>query len=338
MRPQPPDETPPRKPATELRQLRYFIAVAEERHFGRAAARLWISQPGLSQQIKKLEAALGTQLLVRDKRRVELTQAGQTLLEQARLVLDQAVRMEETVQLVARGAKGSVRLGTTVASAPLTLPLVEEFRRRSPDVELALHPGFGPQMLLDLLEGRVDLAVVNMPFDGLGRLVEPRYLRLGAFEVFVIVPAEHRLASFAQIPRSELMKERVVTLARSLNPTLLDHVHQALFGSAHHAQLEEVSDISLSSRASLAEAGSVLAIGFEPEGELKASGVVYRSVEDPKPQVEYGLVWSDASPPPLVRQFVDIARSIAEPTSESAPVQLSEHRPRPQSRRDVPAA
>jgi hypothetical protein len=114
-------------------QLRYFVAVAEERHFGRAAKRLWIAQSGLSQQIKKLESALGVQLLVRDKRHVELTDAGKALLEHARLVLEQVARMEETVQLVAGGAKGSVRLGTTVASPqPLTALLIEEFRRRFP--------------------------------------------------------------------------------------------------------------------------------------------------------------------------------------------------------------
>jgi DNA-binding transcriptional LysR family regulator len=309
-----------REPASELRQLRYFVAVAEERHFGHAAKRLWIAQSGLSQQIKKLESALGVQLLVRDKRHVELTDAGQALLEQARIVLDHVARMEETVQLVAGGAKGSVRLGTTVASPqPLTTLLIEEFRRRFPDVKLHLQPGFEPQTLLDLLEGRIDLAVVNMPFEGMERLQDPRYLPLGAIEVLVMMPAGHRLASLPRIPRSELMKEQVRTLARSVNPFLLDHVHRALFGTVHHPYLEEISDTSLSSRVSLVETESVLSIGFEPEADLRAPGVVYRSVEDPKPQLEYGLVWSDVSPSPFVHRFVDVARSITEEASGSGP-------------------
>jgi DNA-binding transcriptional LysR family regulator len=305
-----------REPASELRQLRYFVAVAEERHFGRAARRLWIAQSGLSQQIKKLEGSLGARLLVRDKRHVELTQAGETFLEQARLVLDLVARMEETVQLMARGAKGSVRLGTAaVGPQPLTALVIEEFRRRSPDVELGLQPGSGPQMLLDLLDGRVDMAVVNMPFEGMERLEAPRYLRLGAIEVLVLVPAEHRFASLTQIPRSELLREPIRTLARSVNPALLDHVHLALFGTSEHPSLEEISDTALSSRVSLVGKGAVLSIGFEPEADLKAPGVVFRSVEDPKPELEYGLVWSDASASPIVGRFVDVARSIAEATS-----------------------
>jgi DNA-binding transcriptional LysR family regulator len=307
---------PGREPASELRQLRYFVAVAEERHFGRAAKRLWIAQSGLSQQIKKLEGALGAQLLVRDKRHVELTQAGKAFLDQARLVLDLVARMEETIQRMGRGAKGSVRLGTTaVTPQPLTTVVIEEFRRRSPDVELSLHPAAGSQTLQDLLAGRVDMAVVDMPFEGMERLQTPRYLRLGAIEVLVIVPAEHRFATLTRIPRSELLREPVRTLARSVNPALLDHVHLTLFGASHHPHLEEIGDTSLSSRVSLVGKGSVLSIGFEPEADLKAPGVVFRSVEDPRPELEYGIVWSDASPSPIVGRFVDVARSIVETTS-----------------------
>jgi DNA-binding transcriptional LysR family regulator len=307
-----------REPAAELRQLRYFVAVAEERHFGRAARRLWIAQSGLSQQIKKLEASLGAQLLVRDKRHVELTQAGDALLEQARLVLDLVARMEEGVHLVARGAKGSIRLGTPAASPqPVTPLLIEEFRRRFPDVELGLRPGFGPQILRDLLDGRIEMAVVNVPFEGMERLEAPRYLRLGAVEVLVMVPSEHRFASLTRIPRSELLKEHVATLARSVNPGLLDHIHRMLFGTDQHPNLEELSDAALSSRVSLVGAGSLLSIGVEPETNLQAGGVVYRSVEDPKPQLEYGLVWSDASASPIVERFVDVARSIVQSPSGS---------------------
>jgi DNA-binding transcriptional LysR family regulator len=302
-----------RAPVTELRQLRSFLVVAEEHHFGRAARRLLIAQSGLSQQIKKLEAALGAKLFVRDKRHVELTDAGRALFEEARVVLDTVVKMEDGVRLVARGARGSVRLGTTVLSPqPLAGLVVEEFRRRAPDVGLLFQPGFGPQVLLDLLGRRVDLAIVNMPLDGIQRLEEPRYLPLGSTKVLLMVPEGHRLAPLERIPRSELLRERVVSFARSLNPVLLDHVHRGLFGTTHHPHLEELSDPSLSSRASLVASASVLSIGFEPEADLRVSGVVYRSVEDPGPELEYGLVWPEAHASPLIEGFVDAARSVLE--------------------------
>ena len=308
-----------RPPASELRQLRYFVAVAEELHFGHAARRLWIAQSGLSQQIKKLEAALGAQLLVRDKRHVELTDAGRSLLADARLVLDQVARMEEGVRLVAEGARGSVRLGTAIASPqPLAMRLIEEFRHRFPDVELQLQPGFGPQILFDLLERYTDLAVVNLPFEGMEQLGDPRYLRLGTVELFVLAPADHRLAAVEKIPRSELLKERVITFARSVNPPLIDHVHRELFGSAQHPHLEEISDTALSSRASVVAAGSGLSIAFEPEVGLRPEGVIFRPVEDPTPKVEYGLVWSE-TPAPTVGGFIEIARSIVETTQDRAP-------------------
>jgi DNA-binding transcriptional LysR family regulator len=179
-------------------------------------------------------------------------------------------------------------------------------------VQVRFQLGFGPQVLLHLLERRVDLAVMNMPFEGIERLDASQYLRLGSVEVLVMVPQGHRFASLDQIPRSELLKERVVTFPQSLNPALFDHVQRSVFGTTQHPDLEEISDIALSSRASLVASASVLSIGFEPEADLRAEGVVYRSVEDPKPELEYGLVWSDAEASPFVRSFVDVGRSVLE--------------------------
>jgi DNA-binding transcriptional LysR family regulator len=302
-----------RGPASELRQLRSFVAVAEEGHFGRAARRLVISQSGLSQQIKKLEASLEAKLFVRDKRHVELTDAGRALLGEGRRVLELVARMEDVVRLVARGAKGSIRLGTTIASPqPMTALVLAEFGRRFPDVRLGFQPGFGPEVLQHLLEHRVDLAGVNMPVEGIERLDTPGYLRLGSIEVLVMVPDGHRLASFDQIPRSELLKERMVTFPHNVNPGVLDHVHRDVFGTTHHPDLEEISGTDLSSRASLVASASVLSIGFENEAELQAPGVVYRSVEDPRPELEYGLVWSDAGASPSVQSFVEVGRSVLE--------------------------
>src|SRR3979411_2875750 len=124
----------------ELRQLRYFIAVAEELHFSRAAARLHISQPPLSQQVKQLETELHTQLLWRTKRRVELTAAGEAFLEEARKTLAQAEHASRVAQATSAGGAGQVQLGFIDSALYSYLPrLLRGFHERHPDVQVVLH-------------------------------------------------------------------------------------------------------------------------------------------------------------------------------------------------------
>jgi hypothetical protein len=103
-----------------------------------------------------------------------------------------------------------------------------------------------------------------------------------------------------------------------VNPPLIDHVHRELFGAAQHPHLEEISDTALSSRALVVAEGTGLSIAFEPEVGLRPEGVIFRSVEDPTPTVEYGLVWSE-TPAPAVGRFIEVARSIVETMQDRAP-------------------
>ena len=136
--------------AVDLRQFRYFVAVAEERHFGRAAAKLHIAQSGLSQQILKLERTVGVQLLVRDRRGVEVTEAGETFLDYARLTLELADRAVESAQLAERGKKGLLRVGTTaIGMPPKAERLLQTFGERFPDVDVELHP----RLISELIDG-----------------------------------------------------------------------------------------------------------------------------------------------------------------------------------------
>src|SRR5215467_2974853 len=124
----------------DLRRLTYFVAVAEELHFGRAAARLHIAQPPLSQAIRKLEGELGVELFRRNRRRVELTDAGRLLLDQARPLLRDADRIEATLRRAGRGEVGRLRVGFVGSATYEVLPLIlRAFRDRYPDVELTLH-------------------------------------------------------------------------------------------------------------------------------------------------------------------------------------------------------
>jgi DNA-binding transcriptional LysR family regulator len=293
----------------EIRQFRYFIAVAEERHFGRAAEKLRIAQPGLSQQIKSLERLLGMELFVRDSRGVELTEAGQALLVHARVVVELADRAAEIARLAARHKKGPLRVGTPAAGMPHTArDLLDGYAARFPEVEVELRPAFTLQNL-EALERRIlDVAIVHAPFDAPDG---SRFIRLGSAELLVAMPAGHRLASLERVPRSELLAEPFLLGPRHLNPTLVDHLHHLLFGEEHPHLIEhaETSETALLLR--VAENGGLAAV-WASVAELGIRGVVTRPVEEPAPEVEYGLIWFDMHASPHVSEFVDFARGLVQ--------------------------
>lgn len=147
----------------ELRYLRYFVAVAEELHFSRAAERLGISQPPLSQQIRALETELGTRLLTRTNRRVELTEAGRLFLHEATEILARTERASRLVSRVGRGETGQLRIGFTT-SVPLTATLPQtlmRYRQRYPDVDLRMHELNSQRQITPLLEGDLDIGIMR---------------------------------------------------------------------------------------------------------------------------------------------------------------------------------
>jgi DNA-binding transcriptional LysR family regulator len=291
----------------ELRQLRYFLAVAEEQHFGHAAQRLQIAQSGLSQQIKSLERSLKTQLFVRDRRRVELTPAGEYLIEEARALLTRARRVEETLPLVDQGKGGLLKIATSSAGLhPLTGDLIDRFRERFPEVELHVVPGSGPQNLAALRHQFVDLAFVSFPFEPIDGL---SLLPTGTLEIMIALSEPHRLASNERIPRRELLTEPFLTLPRTFNPTLMDHIHRSLFGDREHPSLIEVPDLSEITRlARLAHSKQLIGLGLPAEADLRIPGLAHRRVEDPVPVVEYGLVWLDQYASPFATRFIESVR------------------------------
>lgn len=185
----------------DLRLLRAFVAVAEELHFGRAAERLHVAQPALSQQIRRLERSLGVALLTRTSRSVALTPAGLVLRDRARAVLLQVERdLEETLR-VGRGEEGRLDVGFVSSSLPLgPIQRVQAFRERYPRVQVELTEGYTAQLLDLLARGVLDLAVVRDP--------DPRDDIVGTtfhVEPFVAaVPAGHRFADRASIRATEL--------------------------------------------------------------------------------------------------------------------------------------
>lgn len=293
-----------------LRQLEYFVTVAEERHFGRAAERLRVAQPGISQQIKILERSLGAQLFIRGSGGVQLTEAGEALLDHARLVLELAERTQEIPGLVARGKAGRLKVGTAAMHVlPVANEVIGGFRDRFPLVELEIHPGFRPSQL-DLLRRRVlDVSFVTAPFEveaGLGSMA------LGALEIRVALPAGHPLAALDRIPRAELMKERYIGMPRAADPSFVDQVRGDIFGPGGPRNLVEVADITLETRLRMVADGEGITITIRPEEtDLPNPGVVYRHIAGRTAAVEYGIAWSDSAASAFVAPFVEIAERAA---------------------------
>ncbi len=204
----------------ELRQLRYFVAVAEELHFRRAAARLHISQPPLSQQISALESELGARLLERTRRRVELTPAGEAFLRDARTMLAELDVAAATARAIDAGQAGRLRVGF-VGSALLSIvpSTVQRFRRARPDVEVELRERSTVEALRAVETGGIDVALVRPPIDAGADLRTEIVIRE---RTIAAVPAGHELAKLRRIPLGRLAGAPLVLFPRSQAPGFHD--------------------------------------------------------------------------------------------------------------------
>jgi DNA-binding transcriptional LysR family regulator len=297
----------------DFRQFRYFITVAEELHFGRAAERLHIAQSGLSQQILKLERSIGVQLLSRDRRGVQLTEAGRIFLDHARQAVELADRAMASPHLAEGGKRGSLRVGTTILGMPpMAGRLLQAFEDRFPDVEVELRP----RLISELIDGvstyALDVAVVVSPFKSVDP--PPRYQQLGTYELVAAVPEGHRLAKLERIPRSELLTETFIEGPRNINPDLFDHIHRILFGELEPPLRLEVADLEEARRLEHVAEGRGIGLTGTPPGVQHQAlpGVVFRPLDEDTPPLGYGVAWSATQTSPFLESFIEIAREVAD--------------------------
>ena len=157
----------------EIRHLRYFIEVAEQLSFSKAAKECNVSVPPLSRQVRQLEEELGTRLFVRDKRRVALTDAGHALLLQARAIANQIARIPESIRLAESGQAGAVRIGIALHLAERLNPALMEYSRRFPNVEIECRDIFSPFQNRALAEGEIDVGFLRPRVDPIHLVSEP---------------------------------------------------------------------------------------------------------------------------------------------------------------------
>ncbi|WP_319461344.1 LysR substrate-binding domain-containing protein [Micromonospora sp. RTP1Z1] len=282
--------------AFTLEQLRGFVAVADELHFGRAAARLQMTQPPLSRQIQKLERVVGAQLLERDNRRVTLTAAGEVFLVEARRLLTLADSAPELARRVSSGAAGVVRIGFTAASAYGVLgTLLNELARALPDVNVELAEMVTREQVAGLLNEEVDLGLARPPFDE--EAFGSRLLHREA--LLVAAPLGHRLLALGRpAMAADLAAEPVIMHS----PTKAKYFYDLVAGVVPIAAENTVHTVSqVLTMLWLVAAGRGVAFVPGSAARLPIEGVGFVPLQTPVPQpVELHLLWAKNSKNPAL--------------------------------------
>ena len=288
----------------ELRHLRYFLAVAETLHFSRAAERLGIAQPPLSQQIKRLEAMLGHRLFDRTTRGVKLTTAGQLLAERARSTLEKIQDDVAQVQRLGRGEEGTLTVGFAGSVMFTDLPAaIESYRRRYPKVELRLRELFTSGLIAALQDGTIDLAFLRDgdPTEGIQMttLLRERYV--------AVLPKGHRLARKHALHVRELRDQPFVFFARRMGPLAFDRTVACC--EAHGFRPQVVQDApQWPTLVRLVAAGLGVSLAPACVATVTIPGAVYREVHAAC-RTTVDLAVRSGSDRVLVRNFLEMARA-----------------------------
>jgi DNA-binding transcriptional LysR family regulator len=301
----------------ELRHLRYFVAVAEELHFGRAAERLRIAQPPLSRQIRDLEREIGTALFARVPRGVELTPAGTAFLPEARLTLAQAERAQRSAQRAAKGETGRLRVGFVEAAthSGILPDVLSFFRAHLPSIGLSLFELDPLQQAEAFQDGRIDLGILHSPpLDAERWLrVEPVY----AEPVVLAIPKSHRLGGRARLSLGGLADESFVLFPRHVEPAMYDGIIARCRAEGFSPRVVQEAN-GWHTLASLVSAGVGLAFVPRSISSFQQAGVVYRAVRDLDVEMSLSAVWKRGERSPVRERFVTAMRAVAGKLSRSA--------------------
>jgi DNA-binding transcriptional LysR family regulator len=296
----------------ELRHLRYFVAVAEELNFSRAARRLRMAQPPLSVAIRQLEQELGTKLFLRTSREVRLTDAGQVLLDGARRTLATAERALEAARRAGTGDAGALRLAYSWSARFETLPALGQAQRaRHPEVELLAQEMWNARMTAALLSGAIDVAIALCPelADDLA------YAPIRSEPLLALVAGDHALADETSVALASLADEEFLFFSRELAPRLYD----VLVGLCRQAGFEpkmRSGSFHTSWDMRLVTGTPVVAIAPASVSHDLPEGVTALDLSDVTDRIETALVWRADDPSPTLDAFVAMARDFFAPAAD----------------------
>jgi DNA-binding transcriptional LysR family regulator len=299
----------------ELRHLRYFIAVAEELHFGRAAERLHIAQPPLSQQIRQLETELGFQLFHRTKRSVKLTEAGQVFFTESQRLFRQLDQAIEIGRQTSRGEVGQLVIGFVSSTAYNVLPdILRSFRATVPTVKLELHELTTDQQLQWLRENRLDVGLLRPP-------IEDSTFQLSIIfqePLVVALPETHPLAAEPEISPPDLALESFIIFPRTLAPGLYDQIISFCQQAGFSPTIVQEA-IQMQTIISLVAAGIGIAIVPLSLQNLQRTGVIYKRFNQETPQAAIALIYKPNDTAPAVQKFLEIVQQVTRPTPPPEP-------------------
>jgi DNA-binding transcriptional LysR family regulator len=297
--------------ALELRRLRYFVVLAEELNFTRAARRLHIAQPALSQQIRRLEREVGAELIQRRGSGCVLTEVGHLVAGEGRDLTARVDAADQRIRAAVLGQRGRIRLAyTRSARGGHVDALVARFRTRHPHVEVEAEMGWHARNVIGLLEGRLDVAFVRSPVEEPSitcRMMSPE-------ELLLALPAGHPLARLRQVPRRRLVGEPVVMWPRENAPRMYERTVSQVWpeGGFDHARTEPDDEALLRA---VAGGGVVAVVPAGRARDLSLPGVLLRHFTGPKPTVELALAYRPDAVPVAALAMVNLLDEFDPPGS-----------------------
>jgi DNA-binding transcriptional LysR family regulator len=292
----------------ELRQLRSFVAVAEELHFRRAAERLHLAQPSVSQQIRTLEAELGVELFERNRRGAALTPAGEALLIEARDLLARADRAAALTRATGTGERGRLRMSLTRSlTGGVAGAIVDAYRERYPEVELSLSLGTTMLHVEQLRAGEIDVGFVRPPLEEPG-LEE---LRLGREPMVCVLPRGHRLTRRSTVRPRDLDGEPLVWWPEAHGPGAWREVRREVCGEPPWPPLARAEPEEERIVSAVAEGAGISFIMLERSRSLRIPGAVYRRFAPPEPTMGIAIAWRRGDELPTLRRLRELAAEVA---------------------------
>lgn len=295
----------------ELRHLRYFIMVAEERHFTRAAARLNMQQPPLSQQIRALEQELGFDLFKRHPKGVDLTAGGRVFLEEAQAILARVEHGALKASRVAQGIEGTLAIGfTSSAAAHALIPrIIRAYRERYPAVELSINEGSARELTEDAIEKRIDVGILRAPVSTHQSLTFHRLLNE---EMLLVLPTGHPLlAAGSAIPIAALKNERFILVRRPGAPGMYANLITACQNAGFEPKIAFEVERMLTN-VSLVAAGEGISVVPASMRDVHRDSVVYCRIKDARPKLlaPITLVRRTFNPSAPLQNFIGLAREL----------------------------
>ncbi len=283
----------------ELRRLHYFLAVAEELNFSRAAKRLHVSQSSLSQQIKALEEELGATLFDRDRHSVRLTAAGRAFLDPARRL---SAAADESVTVVRRAGSNVQRLavGMGYGLFSITTP-IRAFRESHPGVQVVLREMSSSDVQQQVRSGELDVGICRGP----KQVPELECRTAGRQRLVLWIPASHPLADEDPVPLVRFREERFLIFPRHLSPTIYDTIVGACISGGFTPRLEEIPGATPYQLLAAVSSGAGVCVGIDLPGlDLRSLHVAARRLLDLLPEIDVIICWLCGELPQHVREFL----------------------------------